>query len=426
MDALTQRLFDELRGVPLIDPHTHVNPHSAASTHLADLLGYHYYTELAHSAGMSKAPLAEGVPVGEQVRAVAEYLPAIENTNQYSWLLEIARDLLGFEGDAIDATNIDVVEKLADDCMSGGNWEQQVLRKSNIEQVFLTNNFDDPLEGFDTSLYVPCLRTDELVFKLHDRAVMERLRSAGRTDVNGAKSLKAALARIFEHFTAKGARACAISLPPSFSPFPESTESVDSLLNTFWSRGELTSYQVRTVHRIVFWMIAELADDYALPFDLMIGVNRDVYPGGVAGGTDLFNHLTSLYQYQRLFNAMPNVTFPVSVLDNGCNQELASYAWIFPNVVTSGHWWYANIAPTIEADLRHRLAAVPRTKQIGYYSDAYKLEFILPKFNMYRRVLAGVLACDFVQGRGWSEEKAVALGRDLLRGNVERIFKTGG
>ena len=29
-----------------------------------------------------------------------------------------------------------------------------------------------------------------------------------------------------------------------------------------------------------------------------------------------------------------------------------------------------------------------RTKQIGYYSDMYKLEFALPKFAMYKRILA--------------------------------------
>jgi glucuronate isomerase len=52
----------------------------------------------------------------------------------------------------------------------------------------------------------------------------------------------------------------------------------------------------------------------------------------------------------------------------------------------------------------------------------YKLEFALPKFRMYRRVLAKVLADDFVVGRGWTESRAVELGRRVLRGNVERIF----
>jgi glucuronate isomerase len=104
------------------------------------------------------------------------------------------------------------------------------------------------------------------------------------------------------------------------------------------------------------------------------------------------------------------------------NQELVSYSWIFPNVVTNGHWWYSNIPAYIEPDCRARLQGVPQSKQIGYYSDMYKLEFALPKFNMYRRVLAGVLAHDFVVERGWSEDEALALGRTVLRTNVERIF----
>jgi glucuronate isomerase len=99
-----------------------------------------------------------------------------------------------------------------------------------------------------------------------------------------------------------------------------------------------------------------------------------------------------------------------------------SYSWIFPNVVTNAHWWYSNIPAYIELDTRARLQAVPQTKQIGYYSDMYKLEFALPKFRMYRRVLAKVLAEDFVIARGWSEDRAVQLGKLVLRGNVERIF----
>ena len=115
--------------------------------------------------------------------------------------------------------------------------------------------------------------------------------------------------------------------------------------------------------------------------------------------------------------------FCVSVLSSGQNQELVSYSWIFPNVVTSGHWWYSNIPAYVEQDLRARLQAVPKTKQLGYYSDAYKLEFILPKYNMYRRILARVLAEDFVRPGVYSEAQAVDLARLLLRENARRIFK---
>jgi glucuronate isomerase len=147
-----------------------------------------------------------------------------------------------------------------------------------------------------------------------------------------------------------------------------------------------------------------------------------VYRDGVHQGQDLFDRRTSLIQYAELFNAFPDVTFPVSVLASGQNQELVSYAWIFPNVVTNGHWWYSNLPAYIEPDLRARLQAVPKTKQLGYYSDAYRLEFVLPKYNMYRRVLAQVLADDFIRTRRYSEAQALQLARLLLRDNARRIY----
>ena len=210
-------------------------------------------------------------------------------------------------------------------------------------------------------------------------------------------------AKLFEHFTRKGAKACAISLPPNFCP------------TAHCGQGDQP--------RHVFWMLAEHCREFGLPFDLMIGVNRRVYPGGVFQGQDLFDARCSLIQYAELFNAFPEVTFCISVLSSGMNQELASYSWIFPNVVTSGHWWYSNIPAHIETDLRARLQAVPKTKQISYYSDMYKLEFALPKYNMYRRILARVLADDFVRPGTLSESGAVDLARCVLRDNVRRIFK---
>ena len=189
--------------------------------------------------------------------------------------------------------------------------------------------------------------------------------------------------------------------------------------------NEMPYYRRDQLARFVFWTLAEYCEEFHLPFDLMIGVKRGVYEDGVHQGRDLYDSRVSLIQYKWLFNAFPRVTFPISVLASVTNQELTSYAWIFPNVVTNGHWWYSNTPTFIEHDLSARLEAVPSTKQIGYYSDMYKLEFALPKFAMYKRLLAKVLAERFVIDRGWSEDRAVELGQRVLRGNVERVFYGG-
>ncbi len=424
---LTQRLLSELEQLVLIDPHTHINALDPASHTLADILGYHYYTELAHSAGLPRERIEEpGLSPKDKVARLVPKLGEIENTVQFSWLLEMCRTFFGFQDDRITSANWEALYDSAEKKMAQPDWEEQVLKISKLEQIFLTNNFDDPLTGFDSQRYIPCLRTDDLVFHLAKKEIRDRLAKATSIELGGAASLNQAIGKLFEHFVSHGAKACAISLPPDFEPWPISASAADPIVQAVASGRDISADEQRTLSRFVFWTLAQHCADQRLPFDLMIGVNRRVYEAGVFQGQDLFDQRVSLIQYKALFNSFPQVVFPISVLAQISNQELVSYSWIFPNVVTHGHWWYSNIPAYIEIDTRGRLQAVPRTKQIGYYSDMYKLEFALPKFGMYRRILAKVLAQDFVLDRGWPEERAVELGQQVLRGNVETIFQVTG
>ena len=58
-EQLRTRIFAALDAIVLVDPHTHINALQPAATTLADILGYHYYTELAHSAGMPRERIEE-------------------------------------------------------------------------------------------------------------------------------------------------------------------------------------------------------------------------------------------------------------------------------------------------------------------------------------------------------------------------------
>src|ERR1700709_2381761 len=90
-DTLAAELYDQILQIPLIDPHTHIDPHRPAARSLDDILGYHYYTELAHSAGMDKAPLDASVSPRERVRSIIAHVDRYDTTVQYGWFLEIAR-----------------------------------------------------------------------------------------------------------------------------------------------------------------------------------------------------------------------------------------------------------------------------------------------------------------------------------------------
>src|SRR5205814_3734340 len=101
------------------------------------------------------------------------------------------------------------------------------LQLSQLDKIFLTNDLEYTLTGFDTTRYVPCLRTDDLVFHLDQPEVLKRLQKvAALEDVKDTTALREAIQKLFDHFSRHGAKACAISLPPDFSPQPVSLVSM--------------------------------------------------------------------------------------------------------------------------------------------------------------------------------------------------------
>src|SRR5437660_12823218 len=106
-DRLAQDLYAEICHIPIIDPHTHIDPRRPTARSLDDILGYHYYTELAHSAGMEKDLLAPEADPRDRVRAILSFMDRFDNTVQFSWFLEIARTFLGFEGERLPAADSD-------------------------------------------------------------------------------------------------------------------------------------------------------------------------------------------------------------------------------------------------------------------------------------------------------------------------------
>ena len=425
---IAARLEAELARAAFVDPHSHIDPHAPAARSLSDILGYHYYTELVHSAGVPRNSIeGAGLSADARVANIVAGLGALTNTIQYAWLMEIARDLFGFMPDHLTSSNWHDLQARVHERTATPGWADSVLRSNRMEAVFLTNDFDDPLEGFDPATYVPCLRVDELVFHLGKPGVLERLATSSGVGVTDIASLHSGLAATAERFVRRGARAAAISLPPDFRPQRVEAGAAGRAFEDIRRHGTQASAESRGVMAAdLFWTVAECCDQQRIPFDLMIGVRRSIYSRGVYQGQDLLDGRLSLAEYAPLFNAFPRVAFPVSVLSQPLNHELVSYAWIFPNVYPFGHWWYANTPSSIERDLEQRIEAVPRTKLLGYYSDMYKLEFGYPKFAMYRRVLAKVLAGRFVEERGWSEEQALSLGLDLLVNNTRRVFYSAG
>jgi glucuronate isomerase len=418
-DLLAQDLYTAICHIPLIDTHSRLDPRRPVARGLEEILCCPDCTELACSAGMDPEAVAAAVEPRERVRAVLYHMSQFDNTAPYQWFLEFTRAFLNFQGARLGLADATPLYKAAAKLMGQPDWEEEVLRTSNLEKVFVTNDLDDPLEGFDTNRYVPCLGADELVFRLDQPEVRQRLAQATGTEVGDLPSLRRAVTALFEHFTRHDAKACTVSFPPDLAPAAD-REVADALATTPRPDGDASGRSV--LIRAAFRTVVEHCREFKLPLQLLCGVDFDAYPTGGPAGQDQGSRRPLLTRYAELFNAFPEVTFCVSLVTGGQNQELARSSRTFANVVTCSHGWDANVPAYLELDVRAQLQTVPKTKQIGYSSGMYKLEFALPKFNMYRRILAQILADDFVRPHLYTEQQALELARLLLRDNARRVF----
>ena len=429
VDPLAQELYTEFGRIPVIDTHTHLDPRQPTARNLDDLLRYHHYPELALATGMDRAMLAPGVHPRDRVRALFYHLiDFFPNAVPHQWFTEIARAFLGFQGERLSFADCTALYNAAERLMADPDWERRVLETSNLDKLFLNNAFDDPLEGFDTGRYVPCLAADELVFHLGRPEVRDRLARVSGLDVADAGGLAEALASRFEYFQRRGARAVSVVLPPSFAPLPvpegEFAQALAALARGSRDGSPAADDHVRRAcAHGAFRAVVEQCRAFHLPLQLRVGLSYRAYHQGGPRPPDLFNHGTPVLQYAELFQEFPEVTFCVSVISAGQNEELPYLSKVFPNVITSGHGGDVNDIPAaLESMVRSRLQAIPQTNQIGYYTGMDRLEFALPQFNMYRRILAVVLAADFVRPRIYTVGQALALGRLLLRDNARRVF----
>ena len=425
---LVKELYEEIDTLPIVDIHTHVQWKTGTAANIGELLSYHYYTELTNAADYEQEPLPFDDPQ-ELMRRIYPKLAYIRNTVQYDWLMTISRTLLGIEAAAWELEkNWETIFRASEKVMGSPEWTTEVIDKADIARVFLTNQYDEDLEGLDPTFYTPCLRTEPFVLWMDRPEERKGLESFLGQPLRSPADLDAVIDKTFDKFMRHGMGYAAMSIPSGFQTRHVTDEDAQRLLNRLvegasWDAAERETWGAYAMNRI-----SEACRRYGRPFHLMIGVSRDVYAQGVPSGQDLFDSVNSMSGYEYLFNTYWDVPFPTAVLSDTSGLELTAASWIRHNVYPSGHWWYSNQPTDIAREVRRRIDAVPGTKPIGYFSDAYYLEFILPKFRMYRFELTLALAERMERSlihpnmEPFTMDDALFLAEDLLINNPTEIL----
>jgi hypothetical protein len=105
----------------------------------------------------------------------------------------------------------------------------------------------------------------------------------------------------------------------------------------------------------------------------------------------------------------PRLWFQCFLSSRHANQSFCTLARELPNFSLAGYWWHNFFPDIIRQVIAERLDMLPLNKQVGFFSDAYCVEWTYGKALLVRKQLARVLADKIKQGQyTWDDALVVA------------------
>jgi hypothetical protein len=430
LSKLSLELEDALSEVPILDIHTHLVGGKMTAQGLHDILLYHMVITDLYACGCPSGKRLTEFPgwpaVAEAHRRIEEaipYLPRIRNTSMYWCLRIILRDLYGWD-DPLDSSNWKKLDNLVRERSPDRSWAREILDRARIARSGTElarrgdGSDDDRLQyalewGFFT-------RTQWGEF---DTALYELERCWGRTPESPApigggtrppterviRTLDDVHAAV-DHYVSSIpygeilATATHISTDIDFHPVSPAEMAAALSKRHGAGRAERDTY-ASYIHEAFLSGLEQHGD--RIVFQFSFGAEPLPYETGSRLGQ------RTIGQVAEMIGRHPRLRFQCLLASRHANQSLCTLARELPNLSLAGYWWH-NFFPDIIAQvMRERLEMVPLNKQVGFFSDAYCLEWTYAKSVLVRKLLSRVLA-EMVERGQYNTQDALEIARAIL------------
>lgn len=121
----------------------------------------------------------------------------------------------------------------------------------------------------------------------------------------------------------------------------------------------------------------------------------------------------TIAQVAEMIARHPGLRFQCFLSSRHANQSLCTLARELPNFSLAGFWWHNFFPDVIRQVMAERLDMLPVNKQVGFFSDAYCVEWTYAKALIVRKQLARVLAEKIDQSQ-YTTDDAINVARSIL------------
>lgn len=124
-------------------------------------------------------------------------------------------------------------------------------------------------------------------------------------------------------------------------------------------------------------------------------------------------HQRTIGQLGDMMARHPRLRFQAFLGCRHANQAMCTLTRELPNLSLAGYWWHNFFPDAVRQIMHERLDMLPVNKQLGFFSDAYCVEWVYGKAMLVRKQLAQVLA-DKVAAGQYSRDDAISIARSIL------------
>jgi len=428
--SLTRELEEALADVPILDVHTHLVGGKLGARGLHDILLYHMVVSDLYAAGCPNgARLTQypDWPSGEEcearIREVLPFLPHVQNTSSSWGVRTILADLYDWR-EPIAASNwrrLDaVVRERADD-----RGRQHVIldrvkiRRTGTEIARRESGEDDDRLQYalEWGFFTRCQWGE------FDTAIYELERCWGRSPESpspigsGTRPIPDRTIHTLEdvhtavkHYVESIPYGRVLSTATHISTDIDFRQVTAEEMKTALTRRAKAGPHERDIYASyineAFLTELEKHGD-EIVFQFSFGAEPLPYETG--------SRLSqrTIGQLAEMIGRHPRLRFQCFLSSRNANQSLCTLARELPNFSLAGYWWHNFFPDVIRQVIAERLDMLPANRQIGFFSDAYCVEWSYAKAIIVRKQLARALAEKVEQGQ-YTHDDALRIARAIL------------
>lgn len=430
VESLIVDLENALAEVPVLDIHTHLVGGKLGARGLHDVLLYHMVVSDLYSAGCptgARLPQYPQWPTQEEaharVREAIPFLSHVQNTSSFWGVRIILRELYGWDL-PITSENWTKLDAMIRERANDRAWHHSILDRLNIRrtgtEIARRENGEDDERlqyALEWGFFTRCQWGE------FDTALYELERCWGRspespspigasgrpkTDrvIRSLSDVHAAIQHYVSAIPYHQVIATATHISTDIDFRTVSDNEMESALSRRAQAGPAErDIYAAYVHEHFLTALEVHADK--IVFQFSFGAEPLPFETG-----SRLNQRT-IAQLAEMIGRHPRLRFQCFLSSRHANQSLCTLARELTNFSLAGYWWHNFFPDTIRQVMAERLDMLPLNRQVGFFSDAYCVEWTYAKSIIVRKQLARVLADKILMGQ-YSRDAALSIARAIL------------